>query len=240
MNYFLRIKFYSYLIFFQLNSSPSMGIKDLDPLLLNDLEYLQHIIEINYTLGLQLQRHLIRCLRLLMLRIIPLILVALWFQQVCEFNYLLHFSIIFITYILHQFLKVSIEVFTNQLCNFTGNHLSQQEEAAARAAASKHIYLSAASQGRNVYSDRDRAAAAALHQRSLAPPPAAHSAVSAAAAAAVYSRPGLASISGFQRYTNLPSAVTTANSAMLASSISSSPRTNGTGPPPTGSRYYRD
>jgi len=121
-----------------------------------------------------------------------------------------------------------------------GNHLSQQEEAAARAAASKHIYLSAAGQGRNVYSDRDRAAAAALHQRSLAPPPAAHSAVSAAAAAAVYSRPGLASISGFQRYTNLPSAVTTANSAMLASSISSSPRTNGTGPPPTGSRYYRD
>ena len=79
MNYF-KIKFYSYLIFFQLNSSPSMGIKDLDPLLLNDLEYLQHIIEINYTLGLQLQRHLIRYLRLLMLRIIPLILVALWFQ----------------------------------------------------------------------------------------------------------------------------------------------------------------
>ena len=57
-----------------------MGIKDLDPLLLNDLEYLQHIIEINYTLGLQLQRHLIRYLRLLMLRITPLILVAPWFQ----------------------------------------------------------------------------------------------------------------------------------------------------------------
>ena len=120
----------------------------------------------------------------------------------------------------------------------SGNHLSQQEEA-ARAAASKHIYLSAASQGRNVYSDRDRAAAAALHQRSLAPPPAAHTAVSAAAAAAVYSRPG-SIISGFQRYTNLPSAVTTANSIMLASSISSSPRTNGTGPTQSGSRYYRD
>merc|ERR1712183_750289 len=99
----------------------------------------------------------------------------------------------------------------------------------------KHIYLSAAGQGRNVYSDRDRAAAA-LHQRSLAPPPAAHSAASAAAAAAVYSRPG-SIISGFQRYTNLPSAITTANTVTLASSISSSPRTNGTGPPQTGSRY---
>ena len=78
MNYF-KIKTI-HILFFQLNSSPSMGIKDLDPLLLNDLEYLQHIIEINYTLGLQLQRHLIRYLRLLMLRITPLILVAPWFQ----------------------------------------------------------------------------------------------------------------------------------------------------------------
>ena len=111
--------------------------------------------------------------------------------------------------------------------------------AARAAAATKHIYLTAAGQNRNVYAERDRAVAA-LHQRSLAPPPpAAHSSVSAssvAAAAAAY-RPG-SIISGFQRY-NLPSAITTANSVTLASSITSSPRhTNGTGPPQPGSRYY--
>lgn len=146
---------------------------------------------------------------------------------------------------LHRYKSIIENVFfSGSAVVSVGNHLSHEQEEAARAA--KHIYLPpAANQSqRNVYNERERAVAAAIHPRSLAPPPAAHSSVTpssvaaAAAAAAAYNRQG-SLVSGFSRY-SLPG-VTTSNAVTLASTISTSPRLahaqNGTGNQPP-SRYY--
>ena len=127
-----------------------------------------------------------------------------------------------------------------------GNHLSHEQEEAARAAAAKHIYLNAAaaaSAGQqaargNVYSDRDRLPVA--HHRGASGPPAAHS------SAATY-RPNASTVAGsiMTGYPRFSMPNTTSNSVTLASSISSSPRmANGSGHPghqghpPPGQRYY--